>query len=427
MAAVSMGVVERVQRDDVIALERELVRIPSYTTEEARLARWIYGYMQKIGLRARLDSVALPGGKESFNVIGEIPGTGDEPSLLLVGHMDHAPALGRAFDDLSRWKRPPFEGIVEGDWLYGKGAQDEKGGLCAMLIAAKALIEEGFAPRGPVYFVAVQGHKRVSSGVRHLLASGFRPTYAINTENSGNTIVPRWVGRAEGRMHVRARAGGRELHFHFKEIDPALRSRRTVFEHMVRVLGALGPEMAPPERTKWMTFTPDEGLPSYPQYRVEKIETISQMHVIVSFQIRTVPGQTEETLRADLQHLLDALRAEDPAREMELEFPTAPVRPAVSVPDTHPLVEAIAASHEGVTENRAEVSARGRLGAAADASLLAAAGITTVLYGPGGGDSDVEYQRAVHEGRLPPDERISIQSIVDAARAYTVTAIRLCG
>jgi acetylornithine deacetylase/succinyl-diaminopimelate desuccinylase-like protein len=67
------------------------------------------------------------------------------------------------------------------------------------------------------------------------------------------------------------------------------------------------------------------------------------------------------------------------------------------------------------------------LGAAADASLLAAAGITTVLYGPGGGDSDSEYQRAAHEGLVPPDERVSISSIVNAAKVYALTAVGLCG
>jgi acetylornithine deacetylase len=422
-----MDIGDRVVRDDVIALERELVRIPSYTTEEASLARRIHAYMREIGLQAQLQPVPLSEGRESFNVVGTIPGSDHEPLLLLIGHMDHAPALGRAYDDLGLWKRDPFAGIVEGDWLYGKGAQDEKGGLCAMLIAAKAVLEAGFQPAGAVYFVAVQGHKRVSSGVRHLLASGLRTTYAINTENSGNAIVPRWVGRAEGRVHVRARAGGRELHFHFKEVDPTLKTRRTVFEHMAKLLQAFGPEMTPPESTGWMTHVPHDGLPGYPQFRIEKIETHSQMHVAVSFQIRTVPGQTEETLRVDLQRLVEGVRTAGPDAEMELEFPTAPVRPAVDVTDSDPLVRTVASAHEAVTGRPPEISGRGRLGAAADASLLAAANITTILYGPGGGDSDAEHQHAVHDGRIEPDERISIGSIVDAAKVYAIAVMELCG
>lgn len=418
---------DRIRRDQVIDLQRDLVRVPSYTTEEEPLARVIFGHMQRIGLKARLDRVLLGENKQSFNVVGEIPGRSTTQSLLFVGHMDHAPALGRDFDDLSLWSRPPFEGIVEGDWFYGKGAQDEKGGLCAMLTAAKALLEEGFQPSSSIYFVAVQGHKRVSSGARQLLASGLRPAYAINAENSGNTIVPSWVGRADGRVHVRARAGGRELHFHFKEIDPSLRGRLSVFEHTARLLKALGPEMSPPQRTGWFTYNPVDQLPGYPQYRIEKIETKSQMHVVVSFQIRNVSGQTAETLQQDLLNVLDRLRAEDPTTDMELEFPTAPMRPGVDIPHDHPLVHALASAHETVRGSAPEISGRGRLGAAADGSLFAAAGIVTVLYGPGGGDSDNEYQQAAHEGRVPPDERVSISSIMDAAKVFALTAVRLQG
>jgi acetylornithine deacetylase/succinyl-diaminopimelate desuccinylase-like protein len=414
-----------VTRKDVEQLARGLVRIPSYTTEEEPLAEFIAEYMKSIGLDATLQEVPLAATTRSFNVIGKIEGEAGGPSLMFTGHMDHAPALGRNYDDLSRWKRPPFDGVIEGDWLYGKGSQDEKGGICAMLIAAKAILESGVKPAGDLYFVPVQGHKRVSSGTRHLLGTGFRTDYAVNTENSGNALVPRWVGRAEGRFVVRARAGGRELHFHLKEVDPKLTDRRSVFEQTRSLLEALGSEMAPPESTGWMTFQDNPGLPGYPQYRIERIETRSQMHVDVDFQIRVVPGQTEQSLREDLQRLLDTLRAADPHFDAELQFPTAQIRSAVDLPDDDPLVTALSLAHKHVTGTDADVSASGRLGAAADASVLMEHGIKTVIYGPGGGMSDVAYQQAVHEGRVPPDERISIPSIVTAANVYALAAASL--
>lgn len=415
----------RIERYDAEKLLRGLVQIPSYTTEEAPLAEFIHGYMRRIGLDAEFQAVPLQSGKTSFNVLGRIPGTGDGPSLMFTGHMDHAPALGKSYDDLSHWHRDPFAGVVEGDWLYGKGSQDEKGGLCAMLLGAKAMLESGVKPSGDVWFVPVQGHKRVSSGTRHLLDTGFRTDYAVNTENSGNGVVPRWVGRAEGSFHIRAKAGGRELHFHFKEVDPELKDKKTVFEHLQDLLVALGPEMAPPERTGWMTFPAGHGLWGYPQYRIERIKTISQMHLRADFQIRLVPEQDEASLRTDLEAVADALRREDPHLDLTLDFPTARIRSAVSIPDDDPLVAAMAVAHEAATGERPDVSAQGRLGAAADASVLVEHGIKTVIYGPGGGMSDVDYQRAVHEGSVPPDERISITSVVTAATAYAIAATTL--
>lgn len=383
--------------------------------------------MQEAGLRARLDPVPLPSGKESFNVIGELPGRGNGPSLLFTGHMDHAPALGRSYDDLSRWTRDPFQATVEGDWIYGKGARDQKGGLCAMLIAAKALLEDGIEPRGSIFFVPVQGHKRVSSGTFQFVSSGFRTDYAIDTESTGGVIVPRWVGRAEGRFHVRARAGGRELHFHYKEIDPTIRDRFTVFEHAARILAALGPEMASPERTGWMSCEPHNGFPRFPQYRIEKIETVTQMHVIISFQVRSIPGQSVETIGADLKRVLDLLQSRDPYFEAELEFPTVPTREPVDTPDDDQLVQIVAATHRDATGRPAEIGGHSWLGASSDASILSAVGIKTLIYGPGGGLSDVEYQKAGHEGIVPPDERISIRSVMEAAKVYALIASRLCG
>lgn len=414
-----------VERDEAETLLRDLVRIPSYTTEETPLAEFIHGYMCSIGLDAQLEAVPLAGGRTSHNVVGKIEGTGEGPTLLFTGHMDHAPALGRDFDDLSKWRRDPFAGVVEGDWLYGKGSQDEKGGLCAMLLAAKALLESRASLPGDVYFVPVQGHKRVSSGTRHLLASGRAFDVAVNTENSGNAIVPRWVGRAEARFGVRARAGGRELHFHFKEVDPNLRDRRTVFEQTARLLKALGPEMSAPSEGTWMTCVPNDGLPGYPQYRVERIVTRSQMAVDVDIQVRVVPGQDEATLRADLERLLRRLADADPHFEAELTFPLAPIRSAVDVPDDDPLVRALARSFVEVTGSHPDVSSAGRLGAAADASVLVEHGIKTVIFGPGGGMSDIEYQRAVHEGSVPPDERISLSQVVTAAKVYALAAASL--
>jgi len=417
--------VPRIERRDAEELLRSLVQIPSYTTEEAPLAEFIHAYMRSLGLDAELQTVPLQDGKTSFNVLGKIPGSGNGPSLMFTGHMDHAPALGKSYDDLSLWHRDPFAGIVEGDWLFGKGSQDEKGGLCAMLLAARAMLEADIQPVGDVWFVPVQGHKRVSSGTRHLLATGFRTDYAVNTENSGNGVVPRWVGRAEGSFHIRAKAGGRELHFHSKEVDSELLHKKTVFEHLRNLLEHLGPEMAHPERTGWMTFPTGHGLPGYPQYRIERIETISQMHVRAHFQIRVVPGQDEASLRTDLEGVADALRRVDPHLDLTLDFPTARIRSAVSLPDDDDLVVAIAAAHESATGERPDVSAQGRLGAAADASVLVEHGIKTVIYGPGGGMSDVGYQRAVHEGSVPPDERISITSVVTAATTYAIAATAL--
>jgi hypothetical protein len=72
------------------------------------------------------------------------------------------------------------------------------------------------------------------------------------------------------------------------------------------------------------------------------------------------------------------------------------------------------------------VGAEARYGLYGDASVLAAHGISSVVYGPGGGLTDLDHDWRVIEGKLPPDERIAIRQLVGAARVYAQTAVRIC-
>ena len=67
--------------------------------------------------------------------------------------------------------------------------------------------------KGDVIFAGVQGHKRRSSVTLFLLGQGVKANCVIDTENSGNMIVPAIVGRSEGKIHIRAPG----VHIHTKE------------------------------------------------------------------------------------------------------------------------------------------------------------------------------------------------------------------
>jgi acetylornithine deacetylase/succinyl-diaminopimelate desuccinylase-like protein len=56
--------------------------------------------------------------------------------ILVMGHMDVVGA------DTAKWETPPFEPTVKGDYLYGRGAIDDKG-----MIAATVAVLEQLAPR----------------------------------------------------------------------------------------------------------------------------------------------------------------------------------------------------------------------------------------------------------------------------------------
>ncbi len=77
--------------------------------------------------------------------------------VLMLAHYDVVPA-----DDESEWQFSPFEGKVEGNELWGRGALDNKGPLISILQAAEEAIQKGWQPQRSVYFAS--GHDEEIGG-----------------------------------------------------------------------------------------------------------------------------------------------------------------------------------------------------------------------------------------------------------------------
>lgn len=81
------------------------------------------------------------------------------PAVVLMAHQDVAPI---APGTESRWGQPPFSGAIEGGFVWGRGAWDDKGNLIAQFEALERLAADGFQPRRTVILVA--GHDEELGG-----------------------------------------------------------------------------------------------------------------------------------------------------------------------------------------------------------------------------------------------------------------------
>lgn len=158
-------------RDELVALARALVRIPSENMpprgREKQAQLFVHQWFNESGIPAELiDLTRLQGltQHELFfrgegyerreyddrpNVVARLAGSGTGPTLILSGHIDTMPK-GKA-----RWEHDPFRGDVVGSRLYGRGSLDMKGGIVAAMMAVKTVADAGIALAGDVVFETV--------------------------------------------------------------------------------------------------------------------------------------------------------------------------------------------------------------------------------------------------------------------------------
>lgn len=85
----------------------------------------------------------------------------DLDPVALLAHQDVVPVSAGTEGD---WTNPPFGGVNDGEFIWGRGALDMKNHLIAVMEAVETLLEEGFKPERDVYLLFGQDEEVVASG-----------------------------------------------------------------------------------------------------------------------------------------------------------------------------------------------------------------------------------------------------------------------
>jgi len=140
-------------------------------------------------------------------------------SLILQAHVDVVPP-GPA--DL--WTHPPFDPVVEGDWLFGRGAADMKAGHAANLFALDALARLGLQPAAPVILQSVVEEESTGNGALMAHLKGYRADAVLIPEPQDEKLVRANVGVLWFTVVVQGRpAHVREMGAGANAIDAAYR------------------------------------------------------------------------------------------------------------------------------------------------------------------------------------------------------------
>ena len=130
-----------------VDLLRELVAIPSMSGEEAEVAVFVEETTRRWGLDVTRDANGV-----RIEVRGWAPG----PTLVFASHLDVVPPG-------PGWTRDPFDPVIEGTRLYGRGSGDAKASVATMLYAAKDLVESGGMDSGRLLVILGYGEETKST------------------------------------------------------------------------------------------------------------------------------------------------------------------------------------------------------------------------------------------------------------------------
>ena len=291
------------------------------------------------------------------NVVGVLEGRRPGPSLMWCGHTD---TVGVAGMD------QPFTPVVRDGRVYGRGTQDMKGGLAAILAAAERLAASGGLEAGRLLIAAVVDEEYASVGADALVEE-WSADAAVVAEPTDLVVVTghkgfSWVEVVtEGRAaHGSRPAEGRDAIVRMgrvlqrlEELDRALQARPP---HALLGTGSLHASLISGGRE----------LSTYPDECRLQLER------------RTVTGEDPDVALAEVTAILERLSAED--REFAARARSLFSRPPFETPEGHALPAAL----EAALTAGGRPARRGAVTFWTDAAILGHAGTPSVVFGPGG-------------------------------------------
>jgi acetylornithine deacetylase len=356
--------------DPTIRLLVDLVAIDSINPSlvpgaagEAAIARALVAELRSIGLAVETQE-AVPGRP---NVVGTLDGRAAGRSLLFCGHIDTVGVAG-----MTR----PFDPVERDGRLYGRGSQDMKGGVAAMIGAARVIAESGGLDAGRLIIACVVDEEHASVGA-DALVTRWRADGAVVTEPTDLAVAV----AHKGFEWVEIETAGRAAH------GSRPREGRDAILRMGRVLTALESL----DRTLQAGPThPLLGAPSLHASLVEGGRELSSYpdRCVLQMERRTIPGEVQGRAGTEVDAILERLRQEDP--EFQASSRVVFARAPYEIPEQHPLPQMLLgarrtalASAPSAIPNASTPSVCG-MSFWTDAAVLGGAGIPSVLFGPTG-------------------------------------------
>ncbi len=203
-------------RPEIVAFLQELLRRPSENHppggDEGPCQEFVAEALRRLGLEVDVfEPTDVPGIEDHQewlpgrdyrgrpNVVGLDPGLGGGRGLLILAHVDVELAGPREL-----WRHDPWAGEVEDGQVYGRGANDDKSGIAAVVMALEALRRCGLRPRGRLAFASVVDEEQGGgNGTLACLLRGYTAEAGLYADGLGLRGELAYLGGGAFRLHAR--------------------------------------------------------------------------------------------------------------------------------------------------------------------------------------------------------------------------------
>jgi acetylornithine deacetylase len=343
-------------------------------------------------------------------LVATVPGRGGGPSLLLNGHIDAV-----SVDAPELWSVPPLKGTVKDGHVLGRGANDMKGGIAALVVALEGLAAADVRLAGDVVFCTVTDEESSGAGGWAALKHGVGASAGICAEPTDLNLAVACRGTVCPTITVPGRQGHAEIpqpHWRDGGAVNAIEKAQLIIDAARRL------------REEWRTRPEHRHPLLQPGDIVPTVMSAGKWHVTypasctIRFDCQYLPTQVDANgtgwaVQDEIVAWMEQAAATDPwLREHPIEWTWSNDVVPAEIPADSPLVI--------VTQRCAQDMGRScevaGFGSWHDAATFSAHGTPTFSFGP----RDFGTIHGV-------DERVSIDDLVDVAVVVALTAMRYCG
>ena len=347
------------------------------------------------------------------NVVGVWRGDGSGPSIALNGHIDVCE--DRLLDE---WSSDPYEPVIEGRDMIGRGATDMKSANASFMFAIEILKKHGVKLQGDVIVQSVIGEEAGEPGTRSAIERGYGGDFSIVGESTAGRDLVAGIGVMNCRISIIAE---KTLHLSARKFTMnaggQLEGGNCIDKMALRIVPALADlerqwqvfkthELVPPGGTNVNVFRIEGGTSTF--MLPDRCDAYVTVTYLPNEEKHVVMRQVEEHV-ARASSLDDWLRGNPPTVKWNPpEFPVEFMPNDVDV-ESEP-IQTLMESIRAASGLEPRIGGRGGI---TDAGWFAQAGIPTVVFGPG----DVLYAHRV-------DERVHLDDVVNYCKATALFLIR---